>query len=58
VTEYVLEPAAAEFARAAAHSPPVYELTPAEADGVEARVCIVKPVGATDLSPCPKEIRG
>jgi acetyl esterase/lipase len=31
VTQYVLEPAAAEFADAAAHSPPVYELTPPEA---------------------------
>jgi acetyl esterase len=28
VTDYVLEPAAAEFADAAAHAPPVYELTP------------------------------
>ncbi|OBI23470.1 esterase [Mycobacterium sp. E2327] len=31
MSDSVLEPAAAEFAAAAAHSPPVYELTPTEA---------------------------
>jgi acetyl esterase len=84
VSEYVLEPAAAEFADAAAHAPPVYELTPSaartslediqsgpivkpdvdsgwmtvEADGVEARVRIVKPVGATGLLPVVLYLHG
>jgi acetyl esterase len=84
VTDYVLEPAAAEFADAAAHAPPVYELTPSaartsledvqsgpiakpdvdsawttvEADGVEARVRIVKPVGATGLLPVVLYLHG
>ena len=84
MTEYVLEPAAAAFADAAAHSPPVYELTAAEArtslediqsgpiampdadsawmtveaDGTEARVRIVKPVGATGLLPVVLYLHG
>jgi acetyl esterase len=84
VTEYVLEPAAAEFADAAAHSPPVYGLTPAEArtslediqsgpvarpdvdgawmtvdaDGTEARVRIVKPVGAAQPLPVVLYLHG
>jgi acetyl esterase len=84
VTDYVLEPAAAEFADAAAHAPPVYELTPSAArtsleevqsgpvampdvdslwmtvgaDGVEARVRIVKPVGATGLLPAVLYLHG
>lgn len=82
--EYVLEPAAAEFADAAAHSPPVYELDPTEArtslgdiqsgpvtkpavdsawmtveaDGIEARVRIVKPVDATELLPVVLYLHG
>lgn len=77
MSEYVLEPAAAEFAESVGHGPPVFELTPSaarlslediqavpvakpkadsmwmsiEADGVKARVRIVKPVGATGLLP-------
>jgi acetyl esterase len=84
VSEIVLEPAAAEFADAAAHAPPVYELSPraartslediqsgrvakpdvdsvwmtVEADGVEARVRIVKPVGATGLLPVVLYLHG
>jgi acetyl esterase/lipase len=84
VTEHVLEPAAAEFADAAAHSPPVYELTASaarksleevqagpiakpdvdslwisvEADGVEARVHMVKPVGATGPLPVVVYLHG
>jgi len=84
VTDYVLEPAAAEFADAAAHAPPVYELTPSaartslediqsgpiakpdvdsawttvEADGVEVRVRIVKPVGTTALLPVVLYLHG
>jgi acetyl esterase len=84
MTEYVLERAAAEFADAAAYSPPVYELTPSEArtslediqsgpiakplvdsvwmvveaDGIEARVRIVKPVGATGLLPVVLYLHG
>jgi acetyl esterase len=84
VSEYVLEPAAAGFATAATHAPPVYELTPAaaragfediqvgpiskptvdsawmiaEADGVEARVRIVKPYGAVGLLPVVLYLHG
>jgi acetyl esterase len=84
VTDYVLDPAAAEFADAAAHAPPVYELSPSAArtsleevqsgpvampdvdsvwmtvgaDGVEARVRIVKPVGATGLLPTVLYLHG
>jgi acetyl esterase len=84
VSEYVLEPAAAEFATAAAHAPPVYELTPAaaragfediqagpiskptvesawmiaEADGVQARLRIVKPYGAVGLLPVVLYLHG
>jgi acetyl esterase/lipase len=84
VSEYVLEPAAAEFADAVAHAPPVFELTASaarislediqagpiakpdvdsmwttvEADGVGARVRIVKPVGATGLLPVVLYLHG
>jgi acetyl esterase len=84
MNRYVLEPAAAEFAAAAAHAPPVYGLTPSEAraaledvqsgpipkptvdsvwmvleaDGIEVRVCIVKPVGATGLLPVVLYLHG
>ena len=81
---YVLEPAAAKFAAAAALAPQVYELTPSaaratledvqsgpiakpivdsawllvEADGVEARVRVVKPVGAKGLLPVVLYLHG
>lgn len=79
-----MEPAAAEFAEAAAHGTPVYELSPCaaragleeiqsgpitkpavdelwatvEADGVEARIWIVKPVHAEGLLPVVLYLHG
>lgn len=84
MTEYVLEPAAAEFADAAARSTPVHELAPSaartsledvqadriakpvvdstwtivEADGCQARVRIVKPLGAAGLLPVVLYLHG
>lgn len=84
MSAYVVELAAAEFADAAAHAPPVYELTPSaartslediqsgptakpdvasvwltvEEDGVEVRIRIVKPVGATGLLPVVLYLHG
>lgn len=82
--DYVLEPAAAEFAAAAAQGPRVYELTPSaaratledtqsgrvvkpeadsrwitvEAEGVEVRICVIKPVGAQDSLPVVLYLHG
>jgi acetyl esterase/lipase len=84
MTEHVLEPAAAEFACAAAHSVPVYKLMPMAArasldyiqtgslakpivnsvwttvgaDGVRARIRIVKPVRAQGLMPVVLYLHG
>lgn len=84
MAKYVLEPAAAAFADAVAHAPPVYELTPSEAragldniqsgpiakpdvysewitieaDGVEARICVVKPVDAEGMLPVVLYLHG
>jgi acetyl esterase len=84
VTQYVLEPAAAQFAASAARAPQVYELTPSvaraslediqsgpiakatvdsawmivEAEGIQARIRIVKPAGAEGLLPVVLYLHG